>query len=100
MAGLDLHHSIFSLPESPESPGAEMDYPIFISIDDWLDSIKMSQYKSNFMAAGCNTLDSVARMSIEWVSVCLLILTRTRKQIEIKYDLFCPWGVQVAYQER
>lgn len=42
-----------------------MDYPIFISIDDWLESIKMSQYKSNFMAAGYNTLDSVARMSIE-----------------------------------
>uniref|UniRef100_H2SAG2 receptor protein-tyrosine kinase n=1 Tax=Takifugu rubripes TaxID=31033 RepID=H2SAG2_TAKRU len=50
---------------SEESPGEEMDYPIFISIDDWLDSIKMSQYKSNFMAAGYNTLDSVARMSLE-----------------------------------
>nr|XP_020470115.1 ephrin type-A receptor 6 isoform X2 [Monopterus albus] len=49
----------------PESPGEEMDYPMFISIGDWLDSIKMSQYKSNFMAAGYNTLDSVARMSIE-----------------------------------
>ncbi|XP_061647487.1 ephrin type-A receptor 6 isoform X1 [Phyllopteryx taeniolatus] len=49
----------------PESPGEEMDYPLFISIGDWLDSIKMSQYKSNFMAAGYNTLDSVARMSIE-----------------------------------
>lgn len=42
-----------------------MDYPMFISIGDWLDSIKMSQYKSNFMAAGYKTLDSVARMSIE-----------------------------------
>lgn len=51
----------------PESPGEEMDYPMFISISDWLDSIKMSQYKSNFMAAGYNTVDSVARMSIEWV---------------------------------
>ena len=49
----------------PESPGEEMDYPMFISIGDWLDSIKMSQYKSNFMAGGYNTLDSVARMSIE-----------------------------------
>uniref|UniRef100_A0A3Q1EKY4 receptor protein-tyrosine kinase n=1 Tax=Acanthochromis polyacanthus TaxID=80966 RepID=A0A3Q1EKY4_9TELE len=48
-----------------ESPGEEMDYPMFISVGDWLDSIKMSQYKSNFMAAGYNTLDSVARMSIE-----------------------------------
>ncbi|XP_033990564.1 ephrin type-A receptor 6-like [Trematomus bernacchii] len=61
--------SLLSLVEDiqslPESPGEEMDYPMFISIGDWLDSIKMSQYKSNFMAAGYNTLDSVARMSIE-----------------------------------
>ena len=42
-----------------------MDYPMFISIGDWLDSIKMSQYKSNFMTAGVCTLDSVASMSIE-----------------------------------
>ena len=42
-----------------------MDYPMFMSVSDWLDSIKMSQYNSSFMAAGYNTLDSVARMSIE-----------------------------------
>eukprot|EP00064_Thunnus_orientalis_P004293 superscaffoldBa00000387_g4304 len=59
---LPLVEDIQSLPESP---GEEIDYPMFISIGDWLDSIKMSQYKSNFMAAGYNTLDSVARMSIE-----------------------------------
>ncbi|XP_070832291.1 ephrin type-A receptor 3 isoform X4 [Chaetodon trifascialis] len=59
---LPLVEDIQSLPESP---GEEMDYPMFISIGDWLDSIKMSQYKSNFMAAGYNTLDSVARMNIE-----------------------------------
>jgi ephrin-A len=38
---------------------------MFISIGDWLDSIKMSQYKSSFVAAGFSTLDSVAQMSIE-----------------------------------
>uniref|UniRef100_A0A3P8VZ42 Ephrin type-A receptor 6 n=1 Tax=Cynoglossus semilaevis TaxID=244447 RepID=A0A3P8VZ42_CYNSE len=43
----------------------DMDYPMFISVTDWLDSIKMSQYSSNFMAAGYSTLDSVAGMSIE-----------------------------------
>uniref|UniRef100_A0A8D0AR61 Ephrin type-A receptor 6 n=1 Tax=Sander lucioperca TaxID=283035 RepID=A0A8D0AR61_SANLU len=59
---LPLVEDIQSLPESP---GEEMDYPMFISIGDWLDSIKMTQYKSNFMAAGYNTLDSVARMNIE-----------------------------------
>ncbi|XP_056287267.1 ephrin type-A receptor 6-like isoform X2 [Pseudoliparis swirei] len=59
---LPLVEDIQSLPESP---GEDMDYPMFISIGDWLDVIKMSQYKSNFIAAGYNTLDSVARMSIE-----------------------------------
>lgn len=43
------------------------DYPLFISIGDWLDSIKMSQYKNNFLAAGYTTLDSISTMSIEWV---------------------------------
>ncbi|XP_047193293.1 ephrin type-A receptor 6-like isoform X2 [Scophthalmus maximus] len=61
---LPLVEDIQSLPESP---GEEMDYPMFISVSDWLDSIKMSQYNSNFMAAGYDTLDSVARMSIEEV---------------------------------
>ncbi|XP_058479232.1 ephrin type-A receptor 6-like isoform X1 [Solea solea] len=59
---LPLVEDIQSLPESP---GEEMDFPMFISVSDWLDSIKMSQYNSNFMAAGYSTLDSVARMSIE-----------------------------------
>uniref|UniRef100_A0A3P8W1T1 Ephrin type-A receptor 6 n=1 Tax=Cynoglossus semilaevis TaxID=244447 RepID=A0A3P8W1T1_CYNSE len=59
---LPLVEDIQSLPESP---GEDMDYPMFISVTDWLDSIKMSQYSSNFMAAGYSTLDSVAGMSIE-----------------------------------
>ncbi|KAL2087385.1 hypothetical protein ACEWY4_016213 [Coilia grayii] len=49
------------LSESVES----LDYPFFISVGDWLDSIKMSQYKNNFIAAGYTTLDSVSAMSIE-----------------------------------
>jgi len=53
-----------------------MDYPMFISVGDWLDSIKMSQYKSSFMAAGFNTLDSVARMSIEWVKELNITITK------------------------
>ncbi|XP_072301214.1 ephrin type-A receptor 3 isoform X4 [Eucyclogobius newberryi] len=61
---LPLVEDIQSLPESP-CPSEEMDYPMFISVGEWLDSIKMSQYKNNFMAAGYNTLDAVATMSIE-----------------------------------
>ncbi|KAG5261828.1 hypothetical protein AALO_G00288980 [Alosa alosa] len=58
---LTLVEDMNGLAESPGSP----DYPFFISIGDWLDSIKMSQYKSNFIAAGYTTLDSVATMCIE-----------------------------------
>ncbi|XP_064182889.1 ephrin type-A receptor 6-like isoform X1 [Anguilla rostrata] len=58
---LTLVEDMESLPESPDVS----DYPLFISIGDWLDSIKMSQYKNNFLAAGFTTLDSITRMSIE-----------------------------------
>uniref|UniRef100_A0A8C1P613 receptor protein-tyrosine kinase n=1 Tax=Cyprinus carpio TaxID=7962 RepID=A0A8C1P613_CYPCA len=40
--------SLLTFPESPEDMP---DYPLFISIGDWLDSIKMSQYKNNFIAS-------------------------------------------------
>lgn len=49
----------------PESPGDVPEYPLFVTVGDWLDSIKMGQYKSNFMAAGFTTFDLISRMSIE-----------------------------------
>ena len=49
----------------PESPEDVRDYPLFISIGDWLDSIQMSQYKNNFLVAGYTTLDSISTMCIE-----------------------------------
>uniref|UniRef100_A0A8C5EZY9 Ephrin type-A receptor 6 n=1 Tax=Gouania willdenowi TaxID=441366 RepID=A0A8C5EZY9_GOUWI len=57
------------------SPEELPDYPLFISIGDWLDSIKMSQYKNNFLAGGYTTLDSISTMSIEdirRIGVCLI----------------------------
>ncbi|TNN65149.1 Ephrin type-A receptor 6 [Liparis tanakae] len=59
---LTLVNDVQSFPDSPEDMP---DYPLFISIGDWLDSIKMSQYKNNFLAAGYTTLDSISTMSIE-----------------------------------
>uniref|UniRef100_A0A9J8D917 Ephrin type-A receptor 6 n=1 Tax=Cyprinus carpio carpio TaxID=630221 RepID=A0A9J8D917_CYPCA len=59
---LTLVEDVNSFPESPEDMP---DYPLFISIGDWLDSIKMSQYKNNFIAAGYTTLDSISTMSID-----------------------------------
>ncbi|XP_053722801.1 ephrin type-A receptor 6-like isoform X2 [Synchiropus splendidus] len=58
-----------------ESPVEMLDYPLFISIGDWLDSIKMNQYKNNFIAAGYTTLDSISTMTIEdirRIGVCLI----------------------------
>uniref|UniRef100_A0AAY4BQ96 Ephrin type-A receptor 6 n=1 Tax=Denticeps clupeoides TaxID=299321 RepID=A0AAY4BQ96_9TELE len=59
---LTLVDDVHGFPESPEDMP---DYPLFISVGDWLDSIKMSQYKNNFIAAGYTTLDSVSTMSID-----------------------------------
>ncbi|XP_057687787.1 ephrin type-A receptor 6-like isoform X2 [Corythoichthys intestinalis] len=63
------------LSDFPDSPDDLPDYPLFISIGDWLDSIKMSQYKNNFIAAGYTTLDSISTMSaddIRRIGICLI----------------------------
>uniref|UniRef100_A0A8C5A674 receptor protein-tyrosine kinase n=1 Tax=Gadus morhua TaxID=8049 RepID=A0A8C5A674_GADMO len=67
-----IHNPSTLFPESPEDM---RDYPLFISIGDWLDSIQMSQYKSNFLVAGYTTLDSISTMCIDDVrriGVCLI----------------------------
>ncbi|XP_039651090.1 ephrin type-A receptor 6-like isoform X2 [Perca fluviatilis] len=69
---LTLVNDVQSYPDSPEDMP---DYPLFISIGDWLDSIKMSQYKNNFLAAGYTTLDSISTMSIDdirRIGICLI----------------------------
>ncbi|XP_010011501.1 PREDICTED: ephrin type-A receptor 6-like, partial [Nestor notabilis] len=59
-----LHTLVEDVLVMPDSPGEVPEYPLFVSVSDWLDSIKMGQYKNNFMAAGFTTLDMVSRMSI------------------------------------
>ncbi|XP_077150222.1 ephrin type-A receptor 6 isoform X1 [Ranitomeya variabilis] len=49
----------------PESPGETPEYHFFVTVTEWLDSIKMGQYATSFMAAGFTTLDLVCRMSID-----------------------------------
>ncbi|XP_032381246.1 ephrin type-A receptor 6 isoform X2 [Etheostoma spectabile] len=69
---LTLVNDVQSFPDSPEDMP---DYPLFISIGDWLDSIKMSQYKNNFLAAGYTTLDSISTMSLDdirRIGICLI----------------------------
>lgn len=36
------------------------------SVDEWLDAIKMSQYKDNFTSAGYVTLDSIIYISVRY----------------------------------
>lgn len=51
------------LREDPVTPE-----PAFNTVIDWLDSIKMSQYKEQFSSAGYVTLDSVLYVSVRLVS--------------------------------
>ncbi|KAJ7416485.1 hypothetical protein WISP_70903 [Willisornis vidua] len=60
-----LHTLVEDVLVMPDSPGEVPEYPLFVSVSDWLDSIKMGQYKNNFMAAGFTTLDMVSRMNID-----------------------------------
>lgn len=36
------------------------------SVDEWLDAIKMGQYKENFASAGYVTLDSIIYISVRY----------------------------------
>ncbi|KAM6446692.1 ephrin type-A receptor 6 isoform 2-T2 [Liasis olivaceus] len=60
-----LHTLVEDVLIMPDSPGEIPEYPFFVSVNDWLDSIKMGQYKTNFMAAGYTSMDLVSRMSID-----------------------------------
>ena len=41
------------------------DYSAFVSVEQWLASIKMSRYADNFEAAGFNSMEAVAKMSLQ-----------------------------------
>jgi hypothetical protein len=41
------------------------DYSAFVSVEQWLASIKMSRYAENFEAAGFDSMEAVAKMSLQ-----------------------------------
>merc|ERR1711994_702496 len=41
------------------------DYSAFVSVDQWLASIKISRYADNFEAAGFDSMEAVAKMSLQ-----------------------------------
>lgn len=57
-----------SRPLSPLLDQSTPDFSSFCSVGDWLEAIKMERYRDNFTAAGYTGLESVARMSFEWVN--------------------------------
>ncbi|XP_061221330.1 ephrin type-A receptor 6 isoform X5 [Neopsephotus bourkii] len=76
-----LHTLVEDVLVMPDSPGEVPEYPLFVSVSDWLDSIKMGQYKNNFMAAGFTTLDTVSRMSIDDVRRIGVVLIGHQRRI-------------------
>lgn len=44
-------------------------FPSFNSVGEWLDAVDMGRYKDNFTAAGYCYLESVARMTVQWVAL-------------------------------
>ncbi|XP_066890958.1 ephrin type-A receptor 6 isoform X7 [Kogia breviceps] len=65
----------------PDSPGEVPEYPLFVTVGDWLDSIKMGQYKNNFMTAGFTTFDLISRMSIDDIRRIGVILIGHQRRI-------------------
>ncbi|XP_054104948.2 ephrin type-A receptor 6 isoform X3 [Callithrix jacchus] len=76
-----LHTLVEDILVMPESPGEVTEYPLFVTVGDWLDSIKMGQYKNNFMAAGFTTFDLISRMSIDDIRRIGVILIGHQRRI-------------------
>ncbi|XP_077198337.1 ephrin type-A receptor 6 isoform X4 [Paroedura picta] len=76
-----LHTLVEDILVMPDSPGEVPEYPFFVSVSDWLDSIKMGQYKNNFMAAGYTTMDLVSRMSIDDIRRIGVVLIGHQRRI-------------------
>ncbi|XP_050749065.1 ephrin type-A receptor 7 isoform X8 [Gymnogyps californianus] len=70
-----------SRPISPLLDQNTPDFTTFCSVGEWLQAIKMERYKDNFTAAGYNSLESVARMTIEDVMSLGITLVGHQKKI-------------------
>jgi ephrin-B len=54
------------------------DFSAFASVDDWLASIKMSRYAENFALAGYGSLDDVAKMTLQQVSILFIKISKKK----------------------
>ncbi|KAK1162412.1 ephrin type-B receptor 3-like isoform X1 [Acipenser oxyrinchus oxyrinchus] len=64
-ASLKVISSVHSGVSQPLLDRCVPDYTTFTTVGDWLDAIKMSRYKENFLNAGFASFDLVAQMTAE-----------------------------------
>ncbi|XP_048348565.1 ephrin type-A receptor 6 isoform X2 [Sphaerodactylus townsendi] len=76
-----LHTLVEDILVMPDSPGEIPEFPFFGSVSDWLDSIKMGQYKNNFMVAGYTTMELVSRMNIDDIRRIGVVLIGHQRRI-------------------
>ncbi|XP_018414457.1 PREDICTED: ephrin type-A receptor 7 isoform X7 [Nanorana parkeri] len=68
-------------PVSPLLDQNTIDFSTFCSVGEWLEAIKMERYKEKFSSAGYNSLDAVARMTINDVMSLGISLVGHQKKI-------------------
>ncbi|RXM34680.1 Ephrin type-B receptor 3 [Acipenser ruthenus] len=66
-ASLKVISSVHSGVSQPLLDRCVPDYTTFTTVGDWLDAIKMSRYKENFLNAGFASFDLVAQMTAEHI---------------------------------
>lgn len=73
MIGLPLCFILMTLARVPPPLSVHLplldrsipDFSSFSTVDEWLDAIKMGQYKDNFANADFTTFDVVSQMTME-----------------------------------
>lgn len=53
----------------------------FISVEEWLNSIKMARYLENFHAGGINSMDSVVNLTVKELTDLGITLVGHQKKI-------------------
>ncbi|XP_069098928.1 ephrin type-B receptor 5-like isoform X2 [Pleurodeles waltl] len=70
-----------SRPSQPLLSNCPPDFPLLSTAHDWLDAIKMGQYKANFDNAGYTSFDVISRMTLEDIKQIGISLVGHQKKI-------------------
>lgn len=66
-------------------------------MDDWLDAIKMGQYKENFSSEGLTSFDVVSQMAMEYVEYFCVPLSKTHdNSVCVQLTIICTNFKQVT----